>query len=228
MGKRRSDNPMTILVIGIFMIVGFGGCLVYMTDKTPILRLRPLVLKEFQLDSIRTRFRGGRPGSPAAIVLELPEDSTFPPERDVELADWALRHYIKLALESKAGRTSVAQAEVRVAGAEEPRFVLRRVQLGYLDDAQKMQDGLVRSLKRFGLTQVELTVVGYTATGVELRAEASARARIRERAGRRALALLVSKRYTGRATVVLRGEPPLSLTGGRDAAPAGTAPVTSR
>lgn len=228
MGKRRSDNPMTILVIGIMMIVGFGGCLVYMTDKTPILRLRPLVAKEFDLDTLRARFRAGRPGSPAAVVLELPEDSAFPAERDVELADYALRKYIELALESKVGRTSVAQVEVRVDGSEQPRFVLRRLHLGYLDDANKQRDSLVAGLKRYGLTQVELEIVGYTPTGVELRARATARARIRHRAGRRALALLVSKPYTGRATIELSGDPPLRLTGGRDVPRGETAPVTSQ
>ena len=227
MGKRRSDNPMTILVIGIMMIVGFGGCLVYMTDKTPILRLRPLVQQKFDLDSLGARFRAGRPGSPAAVVLEFDSGEDFPAERDVELADWALRKYIDLALESKVGRTSVAQVEIRVEGAEQPRFVLRRLHLGFLDDATKQKESLVRGLQRYGLTQVELEVAGYTPTGVELKAKATARARIRTRAGRRALALLVSKPYTGRASIELSGEPPLVLRGGRDL-PAQTAPVTSR
>ena len=106
--------------------------------------------------------------------------------------------------------------------------MLRRLHLGYLDDANKQREALVQGLKRYGLTQVQLEVVGYTQTGVELRAKATARARIRNRAGKRALALLMSKPYTGLATIELSGEPPLVLRGGRDVRRGETAPVTSR
>ncbi|MGE0713464.1 MAG: hypothetical protein AB7N76_36305 [Planctomycetota bacterium] len=215
MAKRRSDNPATILVLGMFIIAGFGACLVFLNEKTPVLQLRPEVAKQFQVDELKARFRVASPGSPAAIVLELPEDPG--PQRCEEIADWSLRRYVELAKSSRAGRTTVAQCEIEIRGDARPRFVLRRAQLEARDAALAALDGLRLQLEQLGLQSPRVELGAYTLTGVTLRVEAEATGKERRpRLAQRALQLLERQVYAGEVRIELAGDPPLVLEGGRE------------
>lgn len=225
MGKRKSDNPLSILIVGMLLIGGFGTCVVFLNDKTPILKLRPLLVEEFKTPGLVARFRAARPGTQAAIVIELKEDD-FSAERYAELADWALRRYVELVMNSKTKRTSVVQCEVQVKGDAQPRYVLRRSLLKLRDAAEADVAGLTKRLEASGLRDVKIEVGTYTETGVVVEVRGTATKRRTASLARQVLRALSSRHYTGWSRVVINGKH--TLTGGRDPQPsAGVAPVTS-
>jgi hypothetical protein len=232
MGGRRTDNPFTILILGMFMIAGFGACLVFLNKKSPILQLRPLLKKNFRFDKTSARFRAGRPGSPAAVVIAVHPEEDLGTARDHELAEWALRNYLDLAMKSEAGTTTVTQVEIHVEGTKEPRFVLHLALVQSFDTATNDLPALTARLKGMGLRSVHLEVSGYSTTGVKLSGQVSGgRSRAtRLRVGREAMALLSSLRYAGEVQLDLLGSPPLRIRGGRDVPrlQRGIAPLTTK
>ena len=53
---RRSENPLMVLVLGLFTVALFGGALVWLSDNRPILRLRPVLEQSYGVEGIETRF----------------------------------------------------------------------------------------------------------------------------------------------------------------------------
>lgn len=239
--SRRSDNPMTIMIMGIVILCGFGVSLVLLTDKTPVLSLKPLVAKEFDLD-LRTRFRRGSASTPAAVevILERGEDS--PPERDEALASWSLERYMELVRDTELGKTTIQQLEIRVEDQAEARFVLTLAQFRGKQRAEAELGQMVALVEGAGLDDVKVEVLGYSRTGakVAVRCQAPAGGRRVSTLAKRALRQLQTLDYLGSIELSVRGPEPVELTGGRDTPlrrqprrrprkrPSGTAPVHSR
>lgn len=244
--SRRSDNPMTILIMGIVILCGFGVSLVLLTDKTPVLSLKPLVAKQFGVD-LRTRFRRAQGATPAAVELILKQAEDSPPERDEALAAWSLGKYLELVRETESGKTSIRQLEVRVEGETASRYVLTISQhQGKVRASDpKEQAQLAALVEGAGLREVEIEVLGYSRSGakVVVRCVAPEGARRVPTLARRALLKLQASEFLGSIQLEVQGgAEPLVLTGGRDTPlrrrhsprrrpkkrPKGTAPVTSR
>jgi hypothetical protein len=244
--SRRSDNPMTILIMGIVILCGFGVSLVLLTDKTPVLSLKPLVAKEFGAE-LRTRFRGAKGATPAAVELILKRAEESPPERDEAMAEWSLGKYMELVAETESGKTSIRQIEIRVEDEAASRYVLTLAQFEGKQRAQdpKEQAQLAALVEGSGLREVEFEVLGYSRSGAKLavRCVAPEGARRVPVLARRALLKLQASDFLGSIQFEVRGGPePVVLVGGRDTPlrrsrpprrrprkrPKGTAPVTSR
>lgn len=218
---RRSDNPMMILAMGILLMTGFGVALVVLTEKTPVLRLRPLIEERFQLSELRTRFRIAGGGRPAALEVVIPAEGAPPPERDVALAEFALDQYIALANQTEVGRTSVEQVELLIGEQAVPRYVLSRVQLEARQEAERQLQGLPLFVERNGFRSAQVSVAGYSRSGAKLRIQALPGPGLRDakevdEAARRVIAVFQSRVYVGSIVLEIGGPTPLTLTGGRD------------
>lgn len=217
--RRRSDNPMMILALGILLMASFGVALVLLTDKTPVLRLRPELEEQFKIE-LRTRFRSGGLASPAALELILSRPEAAPQEQDTALAEFALARYIALAGETEVGTTSVSQVEIRVEDSAAPRFVLTRLQLQYKQEALAQLESLVPTVTRLGFKEVQARVGGYSKSGarilIECLPESEGPASRVEAAARRAVGSLQSRLFIGSIELRVGGPHPLVLTGGRD------------
>lgn len=215
--SRRSDNPMTILALGILLMAAFGVALVLLTDKTPVLRLRPELEEKFKAE-LRTRFRTGAPGRPAALEVILKEAESYPAAEDLALAEFSLSRYIALATETEVGTTSVEQVEVRVEGQPGARFVLTRLQLQSKEEALRQVPGLAPMVERYGFKDVVARFDGYSRTGARILIEC---APVKQDAGlesaaRRVIGTLQSRLFVGSLELRVAGSPPLVLLGGRD------------
>lgn len=215
--SRRSDNPMTILAMGILLLASFGIALVLLTDKTPVLRLRPELEEKFQTE-LRTRFRTGAPGRPAALELILEEPGSYPADEDLALAEFSLSRYIALATETEVGTTSVEQAEVRVEGQPAARFVLTRLQLQAKEEALRQVPSLAPAIARFGFKDVVVRFDGYSKTGARILVECAPAQKDSavESAARRVIGTLQSRLFIGSLELRVGGAKPLVLLGGRD------------
>jgi hypothetical protein len=214
---RRSDNPLTILIMGIILLAGFGVSLVLLTNKTPVLRLKPLLEKEFGVP-VRTRFRAGSPTQQAAIELNLTDDQALPSARDEELAEWSFARYFELVKETEVGQTSIRRIEVLIVGGSEPRFVLTREQYENKIEAKKNVAGLPPFVEKLGFKDVEIKVLGYSKTGARLGVTCASndRGRRRQTAAHRAVRMLHGLRYVGSIEFEVTGPEPLKVVGGRD------------
>ncbi|RMG16912.1 MAG: hypothetical protein D6731_05085, partial [Planctomycetota bacterium] len=213
---RRSDNPLSILVMGLFTIAFFGGVVVYFNETKPILKLRPRLEQRFSSQGFRTRFVPPRGVEPSYIIVEVPPELADPLRR-LEIGAWALEDYVELA----KGQTLVQSCEVRVAGRpkDEPVRVSRAAQR-MVDTARRRVDDLREAIARAGLRRVEVEVTGLSFSGVRLRA----RGRLRgpkakpEVAGRKALRNVERLGFVGYVELTIRhAGNELVLRGGRDA-----------
>lgn len=200
--RRRSDNPMTIMVLGIMAVAFFGVIIVYFNQKTPILQLRPLVEKEFQLEGVVSRFHRGKGLDPPYIRLELPSDAELSTERLQELAAFALRNYVILAKD-----TLVFTCRVRLSGDEQPyRVVVTRQQVEGYDLAREDLATQRQWLHTLGFETVVLRVTGMSRSGAAIQVEAKAKGTRKrlERIARKVSRRFANAGYTGLVTVSIQ------------------------
>lgn len=215
--SRRSDNPLTILVIGIVILCGFGVSLVLLTDKTPVLQLKPLIEKEFKVE-LRARFRPPGGTTPPAIELILEKQEDSPPKSDAALATWALGKYLELVKETDVGTTTIQQLEIRVEGALTSRYVLTLRQFHGKARAEASIKELTEIAERAGFREVKVEVLGYARTGARLSVSSvfPGQKRRTRTMVRRAVLKFQGLEYVGSVEFEVRGPEPLKLVGGRD------------
>ncbi|MBL4848219.1 MAG: hypothetical protein JKY65_22100 [Planctomycetes bacterium] len=215
---RRSDNPVTILIMGIILLAGFGVSLVLLTNDTPILKLKPLIGAEFGVD-LRTRFRAASATRPAAVelILSSAEASPAPASQDEKLAVWALSRYLELVKETETGTTTVRQVEIHVEGQPAPRFVLTRLQFDRKNRAEEALSTLGPIVAAEGFRDVEVKVVGYSKTGAKISVTCRAGRKARQRrAAHKAIRKLNRLEFVGSIEFEVSGPKPFKLVGGRD------------
>ncbi len=244
--SRRTDNPMTILIMGIVILCGFGVSLVLLTDKTPVLSLKPLVTKQFNVP-VRARFRRPAGTIPPAVEVILEKTEDYPADQDEVLAAWSLGKYLELVKETEVGTTTIRQLEIRVEGEPAARFVLTRAQFEGKLRAEAEIGALSALVQGAGLSEVQVEVLGYSRNGARIAVRCAAPPNARRVSGlaRRALLKLQALDYLGSIELEVKaGGETLELRGGRDTPlrrhqppkrrrnrPAGTAspaPVNSR
>jgi hypothetical protein len=210
--RRRTDTPLTILVMGIFTVVMFGGGVVYFSSKTPILQLVPALEEQYAVEGFVTRFHaGGAPyievQAPPALV---PDDAAL-----LELARFSLERYRELA-----GSTTRVQACVaKVKG--EPQRGQVRVTLELVERLLRAR-GATREIeltvRRAGLTSPGVEVTGLSRTGAAVRVTARTQRQDAAALVDRAVAAVGSLVYVGRVDAAVQGPTgPITRAGGRDA-----------
>ena len=226
---RRSDNPLSILVLGVLSIGFFGGVVVYFNETRPILKLRPVLVAKFGSPAFKTRFVPRRGMTESSIAVVVPAELSDRQKR-LEIGLFSLPEYRRLA----DGKTRVTGCSVVAANTptEEPVFVTWAL-LDSLRATEEQGKGLRAGLKRLGLRHAALSVVAYSFTG----ASVEVRGRVRK-AGRAGPLASKSARYLsrvasiGRCKVTVTGpDKTVTVVKGRDvvAKPKATvAPIDTR
>lgn len=211
MGRRRTDTPLAILVMGIFTVVMFGGGVIYFSSKTPILQLVPALEKQYSVEGFVTRFHAG--GAPFIEVQAPP--AVVPDEAALfELARFSLEQYREIA-----GRTTRVEACVaKVKG--EPQRGQARVNLelaARLVRARGATREIELTVRRAGLTGPAVEVVGLSQTGAAVRVTARTQRQDVAALADRAVAAVGSLVYVGRVDLDVQGPSgAVSRVGGRD------------
>lgn len=164
MARRRSDNPLQILILGVFTIGGFAALLVWLTGQTPVLRLRPVLERELGLEEVETRFVPDPDGVGASLAVILPADYPLEVEPARQIAATALQRYLDLAERTRVLRCWVASAKA----PDEPVVTVTRQALSNLRWAQQEARRLPRQLASVGIRNAEVQAVGASATGAVL------------------------------------------------------------
>jgi hypothetical protein len=212
--KRRGDNPLSVLVLGILSICAFGVMFVWVNDTRPILKLRSVLLKEYGGAPWTTRFVPPSGFAPSYIQVLVP-DAHADRRKRLEIGLFALPEYISLA----EGQTRVARVEVMTSAQDVPAVVVDRGLVGAVDRARLRTGNMTQSLTALGLHQARVTVVGHSFTGVDLRVEARGRSSADASAlCARAIKTLEANPLVGRCEVTIRvGKDNVATrVGGRD------------
>lgn len=165
--KRRSDATMTILAMGLVSIALFGGVIVYYSQQTPILRLRPELEAKFKVAPFDTRFIAGVDGNYPHIEITPPEALAMPDDyARAAVGAWALDRYVELTEQ----RTSVSTCWVRTPGDAWPPLVVDTEMASNLSRALEGRPQMTETaLKQGMLEPVEIVVKGVVQTGVHVR-----------------------------------------------------------
>ena len=217
MGRRRTDNPLSILVIGFLTMIGFGIAVVHLNRSTPILQLKPDLEQQFKQSGFATRFM--KPLGdlyPHIEVLVPPELGTDERVlRDIGL--FALERYGKLT--EKRG-SQVQSCVVHPVDQPQPRVEVTLRQVFSVKRAEAEHDAIVQSLQGLGLRDASVTVEGTTASGARLHIKGRVPpSRTPEKLAKSLLARLTKDRsYLGTIVIMIDSEQGrLTLTGGADA-----------
>ncbi len=217
---RRSENPLMVLVLGLFTVALFGGALVWLSDNRPILRLRPVLEQSYGLAGIETRFVPSTREQAAHIVVTLPSASLVPDEAAaLAFARRALEEYVALAEQ----RTQVRSCVVRVR-TDPPEQVRARLLMSAVRAFASLEQtvrGLEGRLTKLGLSDARVVVSGTTPSGASLRVAARVPAPAdAERCADKAAAALTRHQAVGRYELTVRHSTGVvRRTGGRDAPP---------
>lgn len=167
--KRRSDATMTILVMGLLSIALFGGVIVYYSQQTPILRLRPELEAKFGAAPFDTRFIAG--DSPWIEVTPPPSLPLAGEYERAALGAWAIERYRELTEQ----RTLVTECWVRSPGDELPPLVVDVEMASMLSRAVEGQEQLREAALKQGLLEpAQVTIRGVVRSGVHARVEGRA------------------------------------------------------
>jgi hypothetical protein len=216
--KRRSDAPLTILVIGISAVVMLGVGVIKYTGQTPILQLPPAIKQRWGYEDVVARFKRG---VPPWVEVELPAAATTDRLRMAEVGAFALDRYRTLA-----PTTQVESVVVRVKDRPEIAPVTMTLMLAsqlaaaQADPAarpsrvQAAIDSLDRSLGKGEVHDVEVQVLGLSTSGVDLRVTGKSR---KAEAADQIAAAVTSISWVGRVEVEVEGaKGPTTCVGGRD------------
>ena len=91
MARRRSYATLTILFMGLLSIALFGAVIVYYSQQTPILRLRPELEQHYRVPGFEARFISGV--TPWIEVIPPPGFPLPDEYARTRLACWALARY---------------------------------------------------------------------------------------------------------------------------------------
>lgn len=211
MGRRRTDTPLAILIMGIFTVVMFGGGVIYFSSKTPILQLVPELEQKYGVEGFVTRFHpGGAPfievQAPAAVVPD--EGALF------DLALFSLEKYREVA----GSTTRVEACVARVKGEGQRGQVRVNLELASrLVRARGATGEIELTVRRAGLTSPGVEVLGLSRTGAAVRVTARTQRQDAAALADRAVAAVGSLTYVGRVDLAVQGPAgSVTRTGGRD------------
>jgi hypothetical protein len=212
--RRHSDATLTILLMGLGSIGLFGGVVVHYSRQTPILRLRPALEQQYGQTGFETRFIAG----PAPwIEVVPPEGLAFADEwARTDLGVWALSTYRELT-EQQTGVT-----ECRLLLRDGTIVAVDTEMVSMLEAARSARDLQLELLRRAGVEQPEVVVLGVVRSGVHVSARgrggSGAGGEELQRLARKAATALSALSYVSRARVEVLGpgEARASAEAGRD------------
>jgi hypothetical protein len=211
--KRRTDAPLTILVIGITAVVLLGVGVIKYTGQTPILQIPPAISERWGYHEVVARFRRSAPGGTPWVEVELPAAATTDRLRMAEVGAFTLDRYIQLAPNTQVDRVVVAIKERLDIPPVDVSVALARKLATAANEQARVLDAARRSEAR----DVEVQLLGLSASGVEVRVTGKAAS---QSAADRTAAAVTSIQWVGRVEVELEGaDGPLKSVGGRDARP---------
>lgn len=214
MARRRSDATLTILFMGLLSIALFGAVIVYYSQQTPILRLRPELEQHYRVAGFEARFISG-----VTPWIEVVPPAGFPLPDEyarTRLACWALGRYRALTEE----RTQVV--ECHLLPQDGTQTVVDTEMVFMLERAEASLEELAQALVHEGLTQPEVEVLGVVMSGAHIVARAHAPQGLSEEArhktARRAAEVLGRFTFVSKARVevLAPGGAKVQAEGGRD------------
>lgn len=202
--KRRSDAPLTILIIGISAVVMLGVGVIRYTGQTPVLQLPPAIKQRWGYEDVVARFKRG---SPPWVEVEIPQVDRL---RMAEVGAFALDKYRALAQ-----GTQVEAVVVQIKGHPEvPPVTVNLTLAAHLASAQVEAPKVVAAAEHADLHEVDVQILGLSTSGVDLRVTGKSRAKD---AADRTILGLNALGWIGRVEVEVEGaRGSTTSVGGRD------------
>ena len=214
MGKRRSENPLTILIMGFVAMGIFGGAVVHFSRSTPVLKLRPELERELGRSPIATQFLPPRPPQThtGTVRVVLPARDGDTPGALLEIAALALRRYREIAVQTIVDTCIVS------SGPQGLEVSVNLSQAAAIEQARAALPHLARRLEGLGVHALDLQVVGVAQDRVRLALRGAVlTARKAEPVATDALRLLTRQPFVGEVELELTSpEGALERRAGRD------------